>query len=484
MANHHGEGDLYTAALCSPGHKRQKGDRFGRMFPDLPPLYLKPEVLIKIGRVKGSMQATAEAKTTRTVPVGHVFFGQFIDHDITLDVQSSVSSVNVPSQITNARTPTLDLDCLYGAGPEAQPYMYEGPGPFEGVKLIVGGCGDTEGHDLPRHNGRALIGDFRNDENRIVSQIQVGLINVHNAFVEELLGDPAVDLDGHELFEEARRLTTWHYQWAVVHDFLVAMCGGPVVKDILGNGRNFFTPETSDPFMPVEFSVAAYRFGHSMAPLRIRVKKPAKAKKHDLFGPEGLGAFKPVAGLEQIVEFPAVFNVGRSVPQKAERCDAKLAALLLDLPFMPEDASPEEKSLATRNLRRGQSFLLPSGEQVAHHMDCSTAREIARVSEAAAEVHPELDGCTPLWLYCLLEGQVLGRGGIAKDKGEGLGPVGGRIVAEVVIGLLECDQRSWLASNRSWAPECDRDTIGALLEWGRRSLDVVDLTESKAGAHA
>ena len=475
MTSHHGVGDLYQSALCAPGHQRQRGDRFGRMFGDLPALFTDPAVLIALGSATGSapMKAAASAAKTKTVAVGQVFFGQFIDHDITLDVESSVTSVNDPGAIANSRTPTLDLDCVYGSGPETQPYLYESGdvavNPFAGAKLLIGGTGAWAGNDLQRNgDGVAMIGDFRNDENRIVSQIQLGMIKVHNKFADELhAADPA--LHGKELYEAARKATTWHYQWAVVHDFLHNMCGPDVVKDILSNGRCYYLPAYDDPYMPVEFSVAAYRFGHSMAPLKIQVQ-PGGAK-HDLFG-GALGAFSAIASADEVVEWPEVFKVSGNKWQRAERCDPKMASVLLALPFIPPTEPPEVRSLATRNLRRGQSFLLPSGEAVAAAMSDKLpkhikASDIKKVSDAAEAMHKSLaGGCTPLWLYCLLEGSVLGRGGKAGQKGEGLGPVGGRIVAEVLIGLLECDSRSWLGSDRSWTPESGRETIGDLLQWG------------------
>jgi len=245
MSAHHGMSALYADVLCRYNHVQQDGDRFGRMFGALPPLYTDPDVLKAIGAAKGPMLASARAAKTKTVPVGHVFFGQFIDHDITLDVASSLQAVNDPAEIQNTRTPTLDLDCVYGSGPEASNYLYENKGEFKGVKLVHGK------NDLQRNGqGVALIGDFRNDENRIVSQLQLGMIRLHNFFCDELSGEHS----GHDLFVAARQATTWHYQWAVVNDFLVHMCGEHVVQDILSNGRQYYTPKT--PFIPVEFSVA------------------------------------------------------------------------------------------------------------------------------------------------------------------------------------------------------------------------------------
>jgi len=463
MPTHHGTSNIYEQALCSYGHEQQDRDRFGRIFPDLPPLYLDPRILTELGKANGKMKAAANASPTKTVPVGQVFFGQFIDHDITLDVASSLAAVNDPSQIPNSRTPTLDLDCLYGAGPEAQPYMYKTGGNFESVQFVLGKGprGTRPGTDLPRfERRRALIGDFRNDENRIVSQIQLGMLKVHNKFAEKLRNDHAeLKAPQHrgELFERAREQTTWHYQWAVVHDFLVAMCGQKTVKDVLAGGRHFYDCK-KDPFIPVEFSVAAYRFGHSMVPLNIKIR--SGGPKEALFG-GNLGAFEALKGAHEVVEWPQVFSVGGSTPQTAEKLDAKLAAILLDLPFIPDH---DEKSLATRNLLRGQNFLLPSGEQVAAAMKIDQ-NHIDKVSAAAKALHAQIDGCTPLWLYCLLEGSVLGRGGVAAHKGEGLGPVGGRITAEVIIGLLECDSRSFLSTNRNWKPDTGLETIGELLEW-------------------
>jgi len=449
MAENHGTLGIHPADLCRYNHTQQDGDRFGRIFGDLPGLLTDPSALERLGGANGPMKASVRAAKTKTVPVGQVFFGQFIDHDITLDVSSSLDAVNRASGTPNARTPTLDLDCVYGLGPEASNYLYEASGAFKGVKLV-------HGDDDLQRNGQdvALIGDFRNDENRIVSQLQLGMIRLHNFFCDELCSPT---LSGHDLFVAARRETIWHYQWAVVHEFLHHMCGEQVVKDVLSNGRKYYRPKT--PFIPVEFSVAAYRFGHTMVPEKIQIQ--AGGPRHKLFGGQ-LGAFSKVSGDHEIVDWAELFLIPgtNSQVQPAEKCDAKLASILLDLPFI--DGTAAEKSLATRNLLRGQSFMLPSGEQVAAAMD-RPEHEIAEVSEAACDFDKELTHGTPLWLYLLLEGATLGRGGDPKKKGEGLGPVGGRIVAEVIIGLLECDDRSWLSTNRSWAPCTKRQMIGQLL---------------------
>jgi hypothetical protein len=457
MTDHHGLNELKdTQVMCHYGHQAQPGNRFGRMF-NLPPLYTDPAALERLGQQKDGPMKAEEKLPTTTVPVGQVFFGQFVDHDITLDTTSSLEAVAEPEETPNVRTPTLDLDCVYGLGPEAHPYLFEGQGkPFQGVKLLTG----TD--DLSRSaDGTAIIGDHRNDENRIISQLQLAMIRFHNNVVDYVVADKGLDpktIDSDErkaLYKDARELVTWHYQWVVINDFLVKMCGQAVVADILGHGRRFYCVHGETPFIPIEFSAAAYRFGHSMIPQRLKIRQDGV--EHDLFG-EVLGTgFKPVSGPEAIVEWPQLVDTGQTYPvQMADQLDSKLAEILLALPFITEG----EKSLATRNLLRGQTFLLPSGESVASAME-QPAAEINDVSQKAQELAGEnvdLSNGTPLWFYILVEAATIGRAGTNQsDKGEGLGPIGARIVAETLIGLVELDPRSYLGKNRNWTP---KDGVG------------------------
>ncbi len=460
MAKHHGINELPGLhRFCGRGYYQQDGDRFGRMFY-LPPLYTNPVGLRQLGAKGGPMDGGKTKDRTKTVDVGQVFFGQFVDHDITLDVTSSLSEVAVPQNTPNVRTPTLDLDNIYGMGPEATPYLYHASGDFAGVKLLVGADGTAvkqnpklAAQDLARSSGgTAIIGDPRNDENRIISQLELAMIRFHNNVVDAV--HQREGLDGGELFERARQLAPWHYQWVVINDFLVAMCGAAPVDDILGNGRRFYCAEDDDPYIPVEFAVAAYRFGHSMVPQKIQIQKGAKA--HDLFGKILGQGFVPLAVLEAVVDWNELVttSAGRQV-QKAEELDTKLASILLELPFIPPTPGAV-RSLATRNLLRGQTFLLPSGEQVARAVGRPEV-EIDKVSAAARKLaKPAVDLATgtPLWFYILTEGETIGRETHPGhfDKGEGLGPVGARIVAEVLIGLVELDPRSYLGTNRNWDP--------------------------------
>lgn len=470
MAKHHGLNKLRGIdAFCHYGHQQQRGDRFGRLF-SIPPLFTPAPRLSALGAQGGPLDGGTRASRTNTVAVGQVFFGQFIDHDITLDVSTSLGSVvNDETEVENVRTPTLDLDCVYGQGPEATPFFYHASGDFAGIKLLTGADGTAANqapefaeNDLPRTSqGTAIIADPRNDENRVLSQMQLAFLRFHNKVVDQLSGE----YQGRELFEEARRTASWHYQWAVIHDFLPTMCGNAVVADILGNGRRHYCAEVNDPFIPVEFSVAAYRFGHSMIPQKVQIQQGKPAL--ELFGPILGEGFAPLSNDKAVVDWNelAETSAGRAI-QKAEKLDSKLASDLLKLPFIP---ASDIQSLATRNLLRGQAFQLPSGENIAFILDRSDS-EIEQVSRAARTVAGsdiDLSNGTPLWFYLLVEAEKIGRETSPGhfDKGEGLGPVGARIVAETILGLIELDPRSFLAQNRGWNPAdgVGVSTLGELL---------------------
>ena len=478
--NYHGlttQGKLNILTSFHSMNPKQSSGRFGRML-DLYPLYLSTITLENLGRKGGVMEASANCSNfTNNIPLGMIFLGQFIDHDITLDATSSFNKINEPTETENFRTPNLDLDCIFGDGPEVSPYLYE----RNTLRLITGASNHNHGQDpilaasdLARTSeGVAIIGDPRNDENRIISQLQLAFICFYNAIYDHIAVERAAEkLTNQEIYEEARRLTSWHYQWVVLHEFLPLICGKETVDRVLGLGRQFYRPKY-DAFIPVEFSVAAYRFGHSMIAQKLQVQRGSHAPVFDLFSPEIGRGFQPVTSADQVVDWHVFFDFDGDF-QRAEKLDIKLAADLLDLPFIRGSAN--DKSLAIRNLKRGQSFLLPSGENVARKLGRSD-REIRNVRQflesAVAGENIDLGPGIPLWLYILAEAQVVGRDANTGMTGEGLGPVGGTIVAEVLIGLMELDTRSFLGSDRNWTP-----TLGIL----QNKFCMTDLLK-KAASH-
>ena len=443
--------------LCnanSYGYESQ--GRFGRLFTaqhQAAPLYSNPNDLIELGKKGGIMDSMGNKALTNTVPLGMIFLGQFIDHDITFDTQSRFNNVNDPNEIDNFRTPNLDLDCIFGEGPEDEPFLYEA----DSLKLLTGETNNNLGQgkalekeDLARNGqGKAIIGDPRNDENRIISQLQLLFIRFYNKVYDQVAAEhPSYPPE--EVYEEAREITVWHYQWIVLHEFLPLIIGETLLSEIIKEGRRWYVP-AKRPFMPVEFSVAAYRFGHSMIPQKLRLR--SGGDENDLFSDAIGGGFSRIEHLDQVVEWSQFFNID-GTHQLSTKLDSKLSSELLELPFLKDSPIPDfEKSLATRNLRRSNSFLLPSGENVAKCMGIDATRVKDTVMDLIADENIDFSNGTPLWFYILVEGGELGRDG---DPGEGLGPVGGRIVGEVLYGLLELDDTSFLGSNRNWTP-----TLGA-----------------------
>jgi len=372
---------------------------------------------------------------------GFTYFGQFIDHDLTLDTSPQPSAPVDPSTLTNGRTFRFDLDSVYGGGPAASPQLYEADGVHFKLPAATSLPELTDSfQDLPRNpDGSAILIEGRNDENQIIGQIHAAFLRAHNRLIDE----------GHS-FTEAQRILQWHYQWAVVHDFLPHIVGQNVVDSILSsNGTvrtRFYNPSSaSDPMTPVEFSVAAYRFGHSQVRAAyflndfLGVKVPVFSldpSVDQLSGGHPLGNH----GIEWKYFFPelqdpadeedvANANISRKI-------DTLISAPLFELPIPGAEASGSNV-LAFRNLMRAKFYGLPSGQVVAARMG------IRPIPAPSFNLGPGFQTGTPLWYYILAESQRVNGGRV-------LGPVGARIVAEVFLKLLALDPNSYL--NRSFTP--------------------------------
>ena len=187
-------------------------------------------------------------------PAGTTFYGQFLDHDITRDASSRLGRPTPLRRSTNLRTARFDLDSVYGGGPDESPDLYED----DDLHFRVESGGLFE--DLPRNaDGEAIISDPRNDENLMISGLQVAFLKFHNAVIDRVL---AGSLSGSAAFAEANRLVRWHHQWMTLHEYLPLVVGQDMIDDILTNGRQHFTDD--QPRIPVEFQTSAYRFGHSL----------------------------------------------------------------------------------------------------------------------------------------------------------------------------------------------------------------------------
>jgi len=450
-------------------------DKFGYMFSAavrnasrLPFDATHQALLRQLGDLMGD--PGREVGADSTIPAGYTYFGQFVDHDITLDVTSTIETAHDATTITNMRTPALDLDAVYGRGPALDPYLYRFPSGGDGlpptaVKMQLGrnrsaGTGgplDSNGlaatpvtFDVPRvfsatdttvntpdSTFTAVIGDPRNDENVIVSQLHHAMLRFHNRVVDLLVTAAFPD----DIFTEAKKIVTHHYQWCVVHDFLAKMCGVSAVNAAIAT----VSAPIGSPFqMPVEFAVAAYRFGHSLIRNGYILNTSLPPLASSL---KGVFDFIRVPLLplfsNWVVDFNMFFNTAHPVAgsfNNARKIDSVLANGLESIP----GGSGIMAVLAARNLRRGLAFGLPSGQAAATALGITpmTAAEITSGLPSVEIALLNSNGGallakTPLWYYVLREARVL-------KNGDELGPVGGRIVAETFVRMLKRDGNSFM----------------------------------------
>ncbi|WP_340698591.1 heme peroxidase family protein [Cellulosimicrobium funkei] len=462
------------------------------------------------------------------VPAVYTYWGQFIDHDITLntngpdtttgrDGDQALGDVDaVPFQVFaprvvvrslhNGRHPALNLDSLYGSGPR-----FEGERGYRTTRseasyvpgsaklrlgristeplVIPGGPsfslvapGDDAQRDLPRDDGGApLIPDGRNDENLVVAQLHLAMIRFHNAVVDWVDDvEPWTRHTGGErgVFERASQLVRWHYQWLVVNDYLRTLTKPGVLDATLLRDTSFFRPRYPIS-MPLEFAVAAFRFGHSMIRdsydfnVNFTGPPPANASLTQLFqftgnggslrpGPQGT----PVLPSNWPIEWARFVDKGDPRTfRAAEKIDTFLAPSLGtmvkegNLPPEPPAHTPAQlvasalqKQLAQRNLLRGYMLALPTGEAVAAAFGVTPLtpaqledRAGDDVKQALAALRDGDHGGTPLWYYVLKEAELQGDGSF-------LGEVGSRVLAETFVYLLRQDDTSYVRTSNHWTP--------------------------------
>jgi len=446
------------------------------------------------------------------IPAAYTYFGQFVDHDITLESKSAtlpelldqnltpLSRAEIASKLRNGRTGSLDLDSVYSLKAPMIGDLME-----LGTVASLGSASSQFSrpplkdnfNDLPREprcnalemDRAARIGDERNDENLVTSQLHVAFLRAHNALV-------AAGAD----FDQAMLLLRQHYQAIVLTDFLPRVADPDIVADTIASGGRIFDWLATPYCVPLEFTVAAYRFGHSMVRPSYDynvnfTSTPGKAALtleqlftftalSGSFGP-GLGA--PPDGFdtlpehliiewEHFVDVGQPFNCTRKIDTGLERELFRLRDL--DGSILSDGTTSTEAMLrahlAVRNLLRGYLLRLPTGQAVACALQKRLAgvREIPILSETDilnvalnkgqrnALKQGKFTTRTPLWFYILAEAAHCA-------GGNHLGPVGSTIVAEVLVGLVRRSACSILRAP-GWCPtlpraESERFTLTDLL---------------------
>lgn len=400
--------------------------------------------LVRLGEQMETESGVPTDSRESNIPAGYTYLGQFIDHDITFDRETELDRVNtvLPESMENFRTPSLDLDSLYLGGPSDpnSQHLYEA----DNKSFKIGQTTDTgEGvfnNDLPRDaNGQAVIGDPRNDENLIVAQTHLLFLKFHNSLVAA---------DQSKTFDDIRKEVTLKYQSIVLKDFLPRVIDPAVLDDVLNNGRKFYTDDLRD-CMPIEFSVAAYRMGHSMVRPNYDWNRVFTNASFSLMfefsggsGSRGNGdsamAGSPTLPSNWIADWRRMYDLGDATPalNMARQLDAQMAMDLKTLPEFQKMGLPAPLiSLSTRNLLRGRLVSLPSGQEVATAMGITplSASDIVSTAPTNQQLilsEESFDTETPLWYYILREAKL-------QQNGNRLGAVGSRILAETFVGLIE-----------------------------------------------
>jgi hypothetical protein len=422
---------------------RDKEARFGLMFKKLPsfnpPDALLTALAVQMNDGKPPLNDVKDSDVefdNPGIPAGYVYLGQFIDHDMTLDTTPLTLQQQDPKGMTNFDTPRFDLGNVYGKGPSGSPELYDPARP--GYFLL----NDHDGvRDLPRDDlGAAFLGDARDDENLIIGQLQAVFLRLHNKLRDE-----------GKTFQQAQQLVRWHYQWLIVNDFLARIVGRDVVGrlirrtprkiDFLGT---FYKPRNPKrPYMPVEYAGAAYRFGHSMIRAEYEVHDGHTVPIFANEGHEDLRGSRPIPA-DLWIDWNYFFEIpGMDTPDDrnmARRIDTQLSLPLSTLPrTVVAPTTGAIIALAERNLLRGKRLGLPAGQDVAAALGCTPL-----TNDKLGLTDPGWQGKAPLWFYVLKEAELLG--------GNRLGPVGGTIVAEVILGLMAADPTSYFTTNPAFDP--------------------------------
>lgn len=449
----------------------QPGDEnhFCRLFEPLPrDETFDPRTMRDLGRSMGcALKVSGEA---RTPAVAYTYFGQFIDHDLTRDeTPFDQAGLEEPNNIVNHGGGRLDLSHVYGEGPGSKRHgqLYE----EDGASFRLGEvCSPIAGEkfDLPLDGGQPLAADDRTPENLIQRQLCVMFMRLHNIAVRNTSGTPE------QRFRAARQEVTWQYQWLVRRDFMEKLLASDVYAEILRHENGGLIDWGENGFsIPVEFSQAAFRFGHSMVRSDYVLNKNLVLPLEDIFaGPARKTALMP----QHAIDWSRMTDVGR---QRAKAIDTSIVVPLFHLPedqFDHKKAKTEEplpRELAVRTLRRGAATCLPTGEQVAtvlgHQSFSRPPSSVPAIFALKMLAKYNLIGRTPLWYYILLEADV-------ESNGNRLGTIGSRLVGEVIESSLRTDPSSYIRQfGTDWDPPMwrspyqstiIRDIFGAALVGG------------------
>src|SRR5437763_8392822 len=415
-------------AACSHAQMIRAGAKgyYSRLFKK-PAEPLGPDEEFKLVELGTDMRNGEEREGTLTPRIGYTYFGQFVGHDLTYDSTPLAGPYAETENTPNFRTATFDLYNVYADGPAGSPYLYEGEEVAETFKIGTTVPSGSR-RDLPIGHGRLLIGDLqdtRNVDNLLLRQLHVLFLKFHNEAIRQLQTNPEIksvadSLGQGSVFEKARRLVCWRYQWIIRHDYLPRI----LHNDVWQYQRHRLPVGPTKEFcVPIEFALAAFRFGHSM--VRNAYRLNCRHKRVLIGELMELGQKAEPISDDDLVEWGTFFDglLTSGPPASSSYIDTSvslamhgLSAGTIRLANKLEAIDPS--NLPVRTLLRGARAELPSGQEAAEALaaegkikpeDQLTSIQLATdTCNSSGNVlsRNDLEGNTPLFYYILKEAEL------------------------------------------------------------------------------
>jgi hypothetical protein len=478
---------------------------FGKMFPKLPAFQFTaqqaqdlvqtelsqnpdPCITEQAGGIGSACTDEGGPEDSASLPAEYTYLGQILDHNLDFDHLGQPSAPVDPNTVPNFESFRWDLNDVFGRGPNANPGLYAADGKHlliqgtlatptsDGFTVVNPGTGNPFGvFDLPRNpDGTANIFEPRNDENKIISQIDASFIKFYNDFVDQGMS-----------YATARSLTQRYYQLMILDDVLPHFVGQNVIDRYLerqpDGTYDLDTPNFANAnFTPIEFSIGAYRFGHALVRANYHINDAPGVAVGDnniqifdlnnfqtgdlsggaeLTGPsasnpagfqiqwkyfvpalnrlqaaDGLPADQASSGCTGATTgpgSPGTQGCGDTGINFARKTQTSVSAPLFNLPAFTipgctDAASPVcngSGNLLSRDFARGEQYGIASGQNIARALGCPVI--------PAASINPTSDAVfnqgTPLLYYVLAEAQKANRT---------LGCVGASIVAQTFLRVM------------------------------------------------